>query len=121
MISENLKQYIDKHSFCPEYLFKDWDAFLDRLYAEGGRVSAILWWDHCKRNMQHLSVGSGGYPDPDDPEYMYAETQFYEDGLEAMSPDEIRDYINEIRKSGLALGDKYSSFEPVPSFYLDGE
>lgn len=74
MISKKVQAYIEDHSFCSEYLFKDWEAFLDILYEEGGRVSSILWWDHCRKNLQHASIGSGGYTDPDDQEWMYAET-----------------------------------------------
>jgi hypothetical protein len=51
MINERIQNYIDNHSFCSEYLFKDWEAFLDFLYEEGGRVSSILWWDHCKKKL----------------------------------------------------------------------
>ncbi len=72
-MDQRLQEYIEEHSFCPEYLFKDWESFLDVLFAEGGRVSSILWWDRCKKSQQHRSVGSGGYSDPDDSEYMYAE------------------------------------------------
>ena len=74
-----LPKYIDDHSFCSEYLFKDWEAFLDFIYEEGGRVSSILWWEHCKKDYQH---GYGGYSDPDDGEWMYSETWFHEDGFE---------------------------------------
>ena len=41
MISHRVQKYIDDHSFCSEYLFKDWEAFLDFV-----RVSSILWWEH---------------------------------------------------------------------------
>ena len=119
MLSNRVREYIAEHSFCSEYLFKDWAAFLEILYSEGGRVSAILWWDHCKKNMQNMSVGGGGYSDPDNADYMYAETQFYEDGFETKTLDEIKDYIDAMRKSGLILGDKYYSFDLVPSFYFE--
>ena len=118
MISKRLQAYIDDHSFCSEYLFKDWEAFLDFLYEEGGRISSILWWDHCKKNMQHESVGSGGYSDPDDQEWMYAETQLYEDGFEEKSLVDIKTYIQQQREQGLILGDNYISHDLVPSFYL---
>ena len=118
MVSHKVKEYILDHGFCSEYLFKDWESFLDLLYSQGGRVSAILWWDHCKKTMQNMSAGSGGYADPDDSEYMYAETQFYEDGLETMSLEEIKLHIDERRMAGLILGDKYFCFDLVPSFYL---
>ena len=119
MLSNRVKEYIAEHSFCSEYLFKDWVTFLEVLYSEGGRVSAILWWDHCKKNMQNMSVGGGGYSDPDDTDYMYAETPFYEDGFETKTLDEIKDHIYATRKSGLILGDKYFSFDLVPSFYFE--
>ena len=43
MINHRVQKYID-HSFCSEYLFRDWEAFLDFIYEEGCRVSSILWW-----------------------------------------------------------------------------
>ena len=115
MINERIQNYIDNHSFCLEYLFKDWEAFLDFLYEEGGRVSSILWWEHCKKNFQH---GYGGYSDPDDGEWMYSETWFHEDGFEEKSLADIKAYIHETREHGLILGDKYITHDLVPSFYL---
>lgn len=119
MLNRKVKEYIEEHSFCSEYLFKDWESFLDLLYAEGGHVSAMLWWDYCKKSEQHLSVGSGGYSDPEDPEYMYAETPFWKNGLSAMTLDEIKRYIGRERETGLPCDGKYASHNPVPSFYLD--
>ena len=115
MINERIQNYIDEHSFCPEYLFRDWEAFLDLLYEEGGRVSSILWWEHCRKNMQH---GYVGYDDPDDGEWMYAKTWLHEDGFEERSPAEIKAYIHETREHGLILVDKYITHELVPSFSL---
>ena len=89
MINHRVKKYIEDHSFCSEYLFKDWEAFLDFIYEEGCRVSSILWWDHCRKIMNHVSCGSGGYTDPDDQEWMYAETWLYEDGFEERSLEDI--------------------------------
>ena len=119
MLSQKVKKYIDEHSFCSEYLFKDWNSFLDILYAEGGRISSILWWDYCKKSEQIFSVGSGGYTEPDNPEYMYAETHLYKDNLVAMPLEEIKKYIVRERKTGCQIGSKYFSHELVPSFYLD--
>ena len=99
MINHRVQKYIEDHSFCSEYLFRDWEAFLDFIYEEGYRVSSILWWEHCKKNFQH---GYGGYSDPDDREWMYSETWLHEDGF-------------------LILGDKYISHDLVPSFYLADE
>ena len=118
MTSINVKEYISKHTFCSEYLFKDWESFLDLLYAEGGRISSILWWDHCLKSQQLESVGSGGYSDPDNDEFMYAETQLFQNGLETKTLNEIKEYINRQRKEGLHYGNKYKSHDLVPSFYL---
>ena len=60
MINERIQNYIDNHSFCSEYLFKDWEAFLDFLYEEGGRVSSILWWEHCKKNFLPIQMMGNG-------------------------------------------------------------
>ena len=118
MLSQNVIRYIEKHSFCSEYLFKDWKSFLEILYAEGGRVTSILWWDYCKKSEQLFSVGSGGYTDPDDPAYMYAETKLFKDGLETKTLAEIMEYIIREKATGLRYGSQYRSHELVPSFYL---
>ena len=118
MLSEKVEKYIDEHSFCSEYLFGDWEAFLDLLYAEGGAVSAVCWWDRCKRSELRESVGSGGYVDPDDPEYVYAETQLCAEGLEKKALGEVKEYIAKERRTGFRYGSKYSSHDLVPSFEL---
>ena len=121
MISQKVKDYILEHSFCPEYLFKDWDCFLKLLYAEGEQINSIFWWDYCKKEEHKLSVGSGGYIDPEDSEYIYVETQLYEEGLEAKTLDEIMEYITSVRENGLQYDNKYVSHELVPSFFLKSD
>ena len=96
----------------------DWESFLDLLYAEGGRISAILWWDYCDTSQHLVSVGSGGYRDPDNERYVYAETRFYKNGLEEKTLDEIKEYIDRERKEGFQHDDKYRSHHLVPAFYL---
>ena len=126
MISQNVQKYIEEYkvqkyieeySLYSELVFQDWESFLDLLYAEGGKVSAILWWDHCKISDQIKSIGGGGHLDPRNPEYMFAETPLYEDGLETKSLDEIKAYIRETKNSDIRFGD-YISFDLVPSFYI---
>ena len=79
---------------------------MDILYAEGGRISVISWWDYCKKSEQRFSVGSGGYTDSDNPDYMYAETQLYIDGLETKTLAEIREYIIREKKTDFRNGSK---------------
>ncbi|MBR2806910.1 MAG: hypothetical protein IKE18_09070 [Oscillospiraceae bacterium] len=119
ILSGKVREFIDEHSFCSEYLFRDWESFIDLLYSEGGRISSILWWDHCRKTELRFSVGSGGYTDPEDPEYVYAETQLWKDDLETKTPEEIKEYIAAERKTGFNYGNKYRSHDLVPSFYLD--
>ena len=118
MINERVQHYIKSNSFCSELLFKDWESFLDLLYAEGGRISSILWWDHCTEKQLGESVGNGGYRDPENEEFVYAETQLYKEGLETSILDEIKQYINQERETGFQYGNKYRSHDLVPSFYL---
>lgn len=118
MISQKVKDYIAEQSFCSDYLFKDWEAFLKLLYEEGGRINAILWWDHCKKEEHHLSVGMGGYTDLEDSEYVYAETPLFEEGLETKTLKEITEHIMNVKSSGLRYGDNCISHELVPSFFL---
>ena len=118
MINERIQKYIDDHAFCSELLFKDGESFLDLLYAEGSRVSSILWWDHCTRKQLKESVGSGGYKDPDNDEFIYAETQLCKEGLDTYTLSEIKEYINQERKKGLRYDSKYKSHDLVPSFLL---
>lgn len=117
-MTQKLQEYIEKHAFCSEYLFKDWEAFLDVLYAEGGRVSSILWWDSCEKSQQHRSSGSGGYIDPSNPEYMYAKTKLWKDGLGSWTLDAVKEYISTERATGLQYGSEYVSHDLIPSFYL---
>ena len=118
MMNIKIRQYIDDYTFCSELLFKDWESFLDLLYAEGDRVSSILWWDHCTKEQLKESVGSGGYKDPDNDEFVYAVTQLYKEDLETYTLDEIKEYINQERKTGFQYGDKYKSHNLIPSFNL---
>lgn len=111
-ISPQLRAYINKNAFCSEYLFRDWEEFLKVLYEEGARISDILFWDHCLREKQEQSLGQGGYIDPDERDWMYAETQIYEAGFEDKSPEEVREYIRSVMA-------QYPDHELVPSFYLD--
>ena len=117
-INERLQKYINDHAFCSELLFKDWESFLDLLYAQGGRISSIAWWDHCTKKQLQESVGSGGYKDPENDEFIYAETQLYKEGLETYTLEKIKEYINRERKTGFRYGNKYRSHDLVPSFYL---
>ena len=118
MINERIQKYINDYEFCSEYLFKDWESFLDLLYAEGGRISSILWWDHCTEKQLKESVRSGGYKDPDNDEFIYAETQLHKEGLETYTLEEIKEYIDHERKTGFQYGSRYRSHDLVPSFHL---
>lgn len=110
MINQEVANYIDENKLCSEYIFEDCNKFIDFLYTHGGRISAILWWDYCKIT-EGSSIGSGGYKDTRNLEFMFAETQIYEDELEGKSAIEIKKYISDTQKI-------YSTSHLIPSFYL---
>ena len=74
MITEKVKQYIDKNKLCSEYIFSNWNDFLELLYSQGGCVESILWFEYVLVSEQKNSLGSGGYIDKTNSDYMYAET-----------------------------------------------
>ncbi|WP_418730061.1 hypothetical protein [Coprobacter fastidiosus] len=119
MLSQKVQKYIKDHSFCSECLFKDWESFLNLLYAEGDQISSIFGWGYCKVLEQSFFVRGGGYRDPENPEYMYAETQRWKNDLETMTPDKMKAYITRERKTGFQYGSKYISHDLVRSFYFD--
>ena len=106
-----LHEYIEKHKLCSELLFDDWKEFLEVLYSEGGRVESILWFEHVKISHQKASLGSGGYKDEKNPEYMYAETQIFKNHMESLSLSQIIQYINLILNS-------YPNNRLIPSFFI---
>lgn len=118
MVNYRIQNYIDNHTLYSEYIFKDWEAFLYLLYAEGSHISSILWRDHCQKSQHHESVGSTGYNDPENNDFIYTETKMYKEDLETNTLDEIKEYINQKRKIGCRYDSKYRSHDLIPSFYL---
>jgi hypothetical protein len=93
MLTRKVKNYIRNHQLCPEYLFDDWAKFLELLYEEGGCVESILWFEYVRIVDQKDSLGSGGYRDKINPEYMYAETFLNEDNMESKTLSEVKKQI----------------------------
>ena len=106
-----IEEYIQQNKLCTEYLFPDWNNFLKILYENNGQVEAILWFEYILINQQKYSLGSGGYIDKKNPEYMYAETQIYNDGFENKKIEEIVDYIQTVIS-------KYPNNNLMPAFYI---
>jgi hypothetical protein len=106
-----LKTYIEDNKLCLDYLFADWEEFLEILYTEGGCVESILWFEYIKINKHKQSIGSGGYKDKSNPEYMYAETQIFDEDFENKSLYEIKEYIKSIIEN-------YPNNKLMPSFYI---
>ena len=111
MITEEVKQYIEEHKLCSENLFNDCESFLELLFAQGGCVDAVLWFEHVLISEQKNSLGAGGYIDKANPEYMYAETNIYESEMKNKSIADVKEYIKSIIK-------KYPNNKLVPSFYI---
>lgn len=109
-INNNLNDYIENNKLCSDDIYRDYEEFLRLLYGNGGKVTNILWFDYCKINEQDKSLGSGGFIDKENKDYMWAETQMWNDKLDNKSLNELLDYIDTIIK-------KYPNNNLVPSFY----
>lgn len=95
-----LKTYIEENRVCSELIFRDWQEFLDVLFTCGGSVEEILWFEYVAIGRQTDSLGGGGYIDPSNPDYMWAETMIYHKQLGQKSPSELYDFIqNTIAKN----------------------
>lgn len=106
-----IEQYIEEHKVTSSnaLIFRDCDAFVHVLYENGGRVDMIVWYEYCRINEQKL--GSGGYADPENKGFMWAETQLFGSDLCSRTLDELLDYI-------LQFMAKYPEYELYPEFYL---
>ena len=93
MITQTVKDYIALHRLCPDNLFADWECFADLLYAQGGCVSYILWFEHVAIAGQTASLGHGGYVDPQNDKYMYAETDIQRREMETLTLPQVKQYI----------------------------
>ena len=111
MITEKVKQYVEANRLCSENLFYDWKQFLELLFAEGGKVESILWFEHILISEQVNSLGGGGYKDVANPEYMYAETYICENGMESKSLLEVKAYIESVIAS-------FPQNHLMPSFFI---
>lgn len=60
-MNRQLEEYILKHKVTVSnmLLFRDWEAFLKRLFAANGRVEMIIWYEYCRINAQ--KIGMGGF------------------------------------------------------------
>ena len=109
-INNYLETYIKNNKLCSDDIYRNYKEFLKVLYDNGGKVTDILWFDYCKINEQGKSLGSGGFIDKENEDYMWTETQMWDDKLDNKSLNELLDYIDMIIK-------KYPKNNLVPSFY----
>ena len=98
-MNRQLEEYIVKHKVTVSntLLFRDWEAFLKRLFTADGRVEMIVWYEYCRINAQ--KIGMGGYKAPVNNGYMWAETPIYQDHLQGKSMAEILEYICKVREA----------------------
>ena len=109
-INNKLNDFIENNKLCSDEIYRDYKEFLKILYSNGGKVTDILWFDYCKISEQNKSLGSGGFIDKENKDYMWAETQMWDDKLDIKSLNELLDYIDMKIK-------KYPNNNLVPSFY----
>ncbi|MBQ5867023.1 MAG: hypothetical protein IIW56_10155 [Oscillospiraceae bacterium] len=111
MITEKVKQYIETNRLCRENLFYDWEQFLELLFAEGGKVESVLWFEHVLISEQVNSLGGGGYSDREDPDYMFAETYIFDSKMEDKSLQDIKEYVQAVLAS-------HPNNKLLPSFFI---
>ena len=113
-MDKRLAEYIERNKVCPDLIFRDWVAFLELLFECGGFVNEILWFEYVPVNKQKDSLGGGGYVDKENPEYMWAETMIFDDGLANKSFPEIKCYIEDTIV-------QHNPHDLVPCFYDIGK
>ena len=90
-----LADYIEQNKVCSDMIFRDWNEFLDILFACGGHVRDILWFEYVLVEKQKESLGGGGYRDSENPAYMWAETMLHDECLSQKSLWEIKEHIKQ--------------------------
>ena len=113
-MEKRLQEYIERNKVCSDLIFRNQNEFLNLLFACGGFVNEILWFEYVSITEQKSSLGSGGYRDKEHPEYMWAETMIYDKDLGHYSIDEIRAHIEKTIAA-------YKPYNLVPCFFDIGE
>ncbi len=96
-----MEKYINDNRVCPDWIFRDWKDFLRVLFECGGSVEEILWFEYVSMEKQKESLGGGGYEDPANPGYMWAETMILDRDLGQKSLLEVSGYIESTARSHL--------------------
>ncbi len=109
-MDKRLDEFIANNQVATDLLFRDWDAFLEILFDCGGCVQEILWFEYTPIDKQADSLGDGGYLDPSNPQYMWAETYLYDKDLFGNSLSEVKAHI----ANTIAI---YAPHDLVPCFF----
>ena len=113
-MDNRLEKYIEEKRVCSDLIFRNWSEFIELLFASGGFVDEILWFEYVLIDKQQDSLGGGGYGDKDNPEYMWAETMIYDKNLKHCSLEEIKSHIEK-------TVEKYKPHDLIPCFFRIGE
>ena len=111
-MDQRISNYIKQHSVCSELLFPNWHEFLTLLFSCKGHICSIAWFEYVEISKQKESLGSGGYKDLKNPDYMWAETAIFDDNLEECSLLALVEHIQ-------TTIDKHQPHHLVPCFYMD--
>lgn len=109
-MDQQIANYIESNSVCSELLFPNWQEFLTLLFSCDGHISSIIWFEYVEISKQKDSLGSGGYKDLKNPDYMWAETAIFDDNLEKKSLSELVEHIQ-------FTINKHHPHHLVPCFY----
>ena len=109
-MNRKIDNYIEENKVCSDLIFRNWSEFIELLFKCGGFVNEILWFEYVLIDKQKDSLGSGGYKDKENPEYMWAETMIVDKNLKHCSLEEIRVHIEKTI-------DKHKPHHLVPCFF----
>lgn len=118
-MNEALNRFIGEHSVCPDrqpplMIFRteaEQKELLRLVYASGGRVGFVVWYEYCRVGEQ--KIGMGGYADPFSEGFMWAETQIPCADLDKTPLDGLLAYMEAVRQ-------EYTGYQLVPEFYIKG-
>ncbi|MBQ8967753.1 hypothetical protein [Ruminococcus sp.] len=107
-----LERYIHENALRPDVLiFREPEEFVKLLYASGERADMLVWYEYTSIAEQGSSLGGGGYADPKNEGFMWAETPFFHMLTKGQRREELLSLIRTFTQ-------RYRGHELAPEFYL---
>ena len=119
-MNEAINSFVGRHGVCPgsklpPAIFRteaEQEEFLRLVYESGERVGLIVWHEYF-RAWEQIITGMGGYADPLNKGFMWAETQIPCADLDEKTHGELISYM-------AAVKNEYNGYRLTPEFYIKG-